>query len=86
MRLGPSTGRWNDLAVFDDASNTVVSLVATVQVGNGTFQAANTTDDLRIRVSGGKIQEWHTSPTLGGKPAYVEVRYTRNAGATTTAH
>jgi hypothetical protein len=86
LRLGSSAGRWNDLAAFDDASNAVVSLLATVQVGNGTFQTANTTDDLRIRVSGGKIQEWHTSPTLGGKPAYIEVRYTRNAAATATAH
>jgi hypothetical protein len=29
---------------------------------------------LKIRIVGGKIQEFHTAPTLGGKSVYLEVR------------
>ena len=71
--LARTAGRWNDIGTFDDQA-TIVSLNATVLTAPGEFLLMNANDDLKIRIVGGKIQEFHTAPTLGGKPVYIEVR------------
>lgn len=77
LRLGTTAGRWNDIGSFDDVQNIVLSLNGTVSLAVGQFQVVNNADDLRIRILAGKIQEWHTSPTLGGKPVFLEVKSSR---------
>jgi hypothetical protein len=77
LKLATLAGRWNDIGTFDDTTNQVLSVFATVNFGSGQFQPMNVSDDLKLRINGGKIQEWHTSPVLGGKVVYLEVRSVR---------
>ena len=71
--LARTAGRWNDIGTFDDQA-TIVSLNATVLTAPGEFLLMNANDELKIRIVGGKIQEFHAAPSLGGKPVYLEVR------------
>ena len=73
LALSRTAGRWNDIGTFDDQA-TILSLSATVTTAPGEFLLVNSNDDLKIRIIGGKIQEFHNAPTLGGKPIYIEVR------------
>jgi hypothetical protein len=73
LRLGNTAARWNDIGDYD-RNMTVLSVIATVATGTGTFATVNATDDLRVRLVNGNIEEWHSSPTMGSKPLFLEIK------------
>jgi hypothetical protein len=75
LKLAATASRWNDIGTFDDTINTLLAVSASVQAGGGLFLPTNMSEDLKIRVTSGKIQEWHVSPTLGGRSVFVDIKY-----------
>ncbi len=75
LKLGSAAGQWNDIGNFDDTTNSILAMSGSVQMGGGQFVPTNVTEDLKIRATGGKIQEWHNNAALSGRNLFVDIRY-----------